>query len=162
MTTGPRRIGVRAITISLLVVAVVRAAPVVAGDAVVPGATRTDATFEHLGVLWWIDGDDDLDSSMTLEFRALGATSWRQGAPAVRAYPTLIVNGLPLDLNYWAASALFLVPGQTYELRLTVTDPDGGGAVTTLTATTRMPPPSVYNGNHRYVVPGSGGGDGGR
>jgi len=138
MTTRPRRLGVRAITISLLAIAVVQTAPAVAGNALIPDATRADATFEHLGVLWWIDGDDDLDSSMTLDFRVLGATSWRQGAPAVRAYPTLIVNGLPLGLNYWAASALFLVPGQTYELRL----------------------PSVYDGNHRYVAPGSGGGDG--
>jgi len=148
-------------TISLLVVAFVHAATVDAGDTLIPGATRpADATFEHLGVLWWIDGDDDLDSSMTLEFRVLGTTSWRQGAPAVRAYPTLIVNGSPLGLNYWAASALFLVPGQAYELRMNLTDPDGGGAVTTLTATTRTPPPTVYVGNDRYVVPGSGGGDG--
>ncbi|MDY7032259.1 MAG: hypothetical protein SVY10_10205, partial [Thermodesulfobacteriota bacterium] len=40
--------------------------------------------------------------------------------------PTIYVHDGPLDLNYWAASALFLEPGQTYELRLTLTDPDGG------------------------------------
>ena len=144
----------------LLAIALGPAEPAAAGDALVPGTARADATFEHLGVLWWIDGDDDLDSSMTLEFRVLGETAWRQGAPAVRAYPTLIVQGSPLGFNYWAASALFLVPGQTYELRMTLADPDGGGAVTTLTASTRTRPPSVYDGNHLWVVPGSGGGDG--
>jgi hypothetical protein len=160
MTTRPRRVGELALTFGLLVAATGPASQVAAGDALIPGAPRADATFEHLGVLWWIDGDDDLDSSMTLEFRVLGSATWQQGAPAVRAYPTLVVNGSTLGLNYWAASALFLVPGQTYELRMTLVDPDGGGAVTTITATTRTPPPSVYDGNHRYVTPGSGGGDG--
>ena len=132
-----------------------------AGDAVAPGAVRADATFEHLGVMWTIAGDDDLDSSMALEFRPQGSGSWRPGAPAMRAHPSLIVNGSPLGLNSWAASALFLVPGQAYELRLTLTDPDGGGETRTVVASTRVPPPAVYIGVDRYVVPGSGGGDGG-
>jgi len=131
-----------------------------AGDAVVPGTVRADATFEHLGVVWTISGDDDLDSSMALEFRRQGETTWRPGAPAMRAHPTLIVNGTPLGLNSWGASALFLLPGQAYELRLTLTDPDGGGEIRTIVASTRVPPPAVYTGIDRYVVPGTGGGDG--
>jgi len=131
-----------------------------AADPVVPGATRADATFEHLGMVWWIQGDDDLDSSMLMEFRRLGDTAWLPAAPALRAYPTLLVNGTPLGLNYWAASALFLQPGETYGLRLTLTDPDGGSAVTIVEATTRTPPPDEFQGLHRYVVPGSGGGTG--
>jgi len=131
-----------------------------AGDGVVPGTVRADATFEHLGVLWSIDGDDDLDSSMVLEFRPQGDTTWQAGAPTMRAYPTLMVNGSPLGLNFWAASALFLDPGQTYELRLTLGDPDGGGEVRTVVAGTRIPPPTSFAGLHRYVIPGSGGGDG--
>jgi len=131
-----------------------------AGDAVVPGAIRADSTFEHLGVVWTITGDDDLDSSMVLEFRPQGTGAWQPGALAMRAYPSLIVNGTPLGLNSWGASALFLVPGQAYELRLTLTDPDGGGETRTVVASTRIPPPAVYIGVDRYVVPGSGGGDG--
>ena len=126
----------------------------------VPGTVRADATFEHLGVVWTITGDDDLDSSMALEFRRQGDGAWSPGAPAMRAHPTLIVNGAPLGLNSWGASALFLVPGQAYELRLTLTDPDGGGETRTVVASTRVPPPAVYTGIDRYVVPGSGGGDG--
>ncbi|MFV2073185.1 MAG: NosD domain-containing protein [Thermoanaerobaculales bacterium] len=131
-----------------------------AGDGVVPGAVRADATFENLGALWWIDGDDDLDSSMVLEFRRQGETTWQAGAPAMRAYPGIMVNGSALGLNYWAASALFLDPGQVYELRLTLIDPDGGGEVRTVVASTRTPPPATIVGFYRYVVPGSGGGDG--
>ena len=86
--------------------------PAEAGDAVVPGAVRADATFEHLGVVWTISGDDDLDSSMALEFRLQGDSGWRSGAPAMRAHPNLIVDGTPLGLNSWGASALFLSPGK--------------------------------------------------
>ncbi|MFQ5594257.1 MAG: FG-GAP-like repeat-containing protein [Anaerolineae bacterium] len=130
------------------------------GDAVVPGEIRADATFEHIGVLWWIDGDDDLDSEMSLEFRRQGESNWQPGAPAMRAYPTIRVQDGPLDLNYWAASALFLEPGQTYELRLTLTDPDGGGDTRTVTATTRTEPQPDLTGRQLYVVPGNAGGDG--
>jgi hypothetical protein len=131
-----------------------------AGNNVVPGAIQADATFQHIGVMWPITGDDDLDSTMVLEFRKQGEGTWHPGAPAMRAHPTLIVNGEQLGINSWAASALFLIPGQTYELRLTLSDPDGGGAAQTVNATTRIPPPDQYGGTDRYVVPGGGGGDG--
>jgi len=130
------------------------------GDALIPGAVRADATFEHIGVLWWVEGDANLNSALTLEFRLPGEGTWHPGAPAVRAYPTLTVDGAPLNLNYWAASALFLQPGQTYELRLTLTDPDGGGATQTITAATRSELQPDPAGRQRYVSPGNGGGDG--
>lgn len=131
-------------------------APVVAGE------VRVDATFEHLGVIWEITGDDDLDSTMTLEFRETGSTTWRAGAPAMRSYPDLIVNGSPLGLNRWAASAMFLTPGHTYDLRLTLSDPDGGGSTVIVTGTTRVMPARATGERTRYVAPGSGGGSGDR
>ena len=134
-----------------------RAAP---ANAIVPGQIRTDATFQHLGVAWSITGDDDHDSSFTLEYRRMGESSWHPAAPAMRAYPTLIVDGAPLNLNYWAASALFLQSGQTYELRLTLSDPDGGGATQIVTATTRAELQDDPQGRQLYVIPGSSGGDG--
>ncbi len=132
-------------------------------DAVVPGEIVVVTTFEHAGALWWIEGDDDLDSAMSLEYRPAGADAWQLGAPAMRAYPTIYVDDRdpgPLGLNYWAASALFLEPGRSYELRLTLTDPDGGSETRTLTATTRTEPQPDPAGRRLYVVPGSGGGDG--
>ncbi len=129
-------------------------------QAILPGQVRADVTFEHIGVLWWVEGDSDLDSSMTLEFRRVGESTWQPGATAMRAYPTLRVDDAPLGLNYWAASAMFLQPGQTYELLLTLIDPDGGGASQTITATTRTEPQANPAGRQLEVVPGSGGGDG--
>jgi hypothetical protein len=131
-----------------------------AGNGVVPGDIQVEATFQHLGAVWWLDGDDDLDSSMALEFRRHGAGTWRPAAPAMRAHPALIVNGAPLGLNSWAASAMFLDPGEAYELRLTLIDPDGGGEVRIVAAATRPPLPGVFEGRVRYVAPGNGGGSG--
>jgi hypothetical protein len=143
-----------------LLVYVVSAGAAAAADAVVPGAIRTEATFEHIGVMWSITGDDDLDSTMILEYRKDGDTTWLAAAPAMRAHPTLVVNGSQLGFNTWAASALFLESSHTYELRLTLADPDGGGTAQTVNATTRTPPPPEYSGTDRYVVSGAGGGDG--
>ena len=135
----------------------INAAP---GDEIVPGEIRADATYEHIGVLWWIEGDDDLDSALSLQFRQQGESDWLAGAPAMRAYPTIRVQDGPLGLNYWAASALFLEAGQTYELRLTLNDPDGGGETRIITNTTRTELQSDPDGRQLSVAPGEGGGDG--
>lgn len=129
-------------------------------SAIVPGTIRTDPTYNHISVRWSVSGDTDRDSSLTLEFREQGGVTWQAGAAAMRAYPTTPVNGSPLNLNYWAASALFLQPGTTYELRLILTDPDGGGDTQIVTETTRTWPQPAAGGRDLYVVPGNGGGNG--
>jgi hypothetical protein len=154
----PRRDGRRAAAIGALLATWAAAAS--AADAVVPGASRVDATFVHLGVHWTLVGDDDGDSTFTLEFRETGEVAWRQGAPPMRARPGLIVDGTPLLLNTWAASALFLESGVSYDLRLTLFDPDGGGEVRELSGTTRTEPVASPTGRRLHVAPGNGGGDG--
>lgn len=131
-----------------------------AGEPIVAGQIRTDSTFEHIGLLWWVSGDVDHDSSMSIEYRLQGQPGWRPGAPAMRAYPEIRVQDDPLGLDYWAASAMWLQPGGTYELRATLTDPDGGGTTRTVTASTRTMPAPAAGGRTLHVSPGSGGGAG--
>ena len=159
MRAGTWRLGVE-LSVVLILLGLKGTSALAADDAVVPGTLRLDATYEHIGALWWIGGDDNLDSSLQVEFRLKGDSVWRQASPAVRAYPSLSVNGSPLGLNFWAASALFLESGQEYELRLTLADPDGEGETRTASATTRSLPPVAFAGRDLYVVPGNGGGDG--
>ncbi len=135
----------------------VRAAP---GDTIGPATVHVDTTYESIGVVWEVTGDTNLNSSLLLEFRAAGTGSWQPGAPAVRSYPSLIVNGEALGLNRWGASAMFLEPGTTYEIRLTLADPDGGGATRTTSATTRSWAKPDAAGRQLFAEPGSGGGDG--
>lgn len=131
-----------------------------AGEAVTPGDLTSRSTFEHIGIVWEVSGDTDHDSTMTIEYRELGDAAWSPGAPAVRAYPDLIVNGSPLGLDHWGASAMWLTPGTTYEIRATLTDPDGGDETRTITASTRRMLVPDPDGTTRHVVPGDGGGTG--
>ncbi len=136
-------------------------APIAMGaDSVTPGELRVDSTFENLGVVWSIDDDDNRNSTLEVEFRMQGSGIWSEGAPSVRAYPSLVVNGSALGLDYHGASALFLEPGTAYDLRLTLSDPDGGGEVRLVGATTRKSLPLAFGGAPRFVVPGNGGGNG--
>ena len=151
-----RRVGRGALALALVCLA----APGRGGDDASPGELRVDATFNSLGVLWQVGGDDDGDSACLLEFRRVDEPTWRPGAPAVRARAGVLVGGEPLAASYWAASAMFLESGASYELRLTLTDPDGGGATLTATAATRSEPQPSPAGRRLHAVPGSGGGSG--
>ncbi len=155
----------RTLAITITIVATVfvslpdqaQAAP---GDEIVAGAIQVDATFENIGVVWQVSGDANLNSTMQLEFRPVGTSDWLAGAMAVRAYPSITVNGAPLGLDYWGASAMFLESGGTYDLRLTVTDPEGGSQTQIVSGTTRTLAVPDTAGRQLHVVPGSGGGSG--
>ncbi|WP_110518828.1 right-handed parallel beta-helix repeat-containing protein [Herpetosiphon llansteffanensis] len=146
-----------ALVLGLLVSQVGAAAP---QSAVVAGELRADATFNHIGVTWTISGDTDRDSSLKLEYRLVGSTVWRDAAPAMRANPSTIVEGAALNRNYHAASAMWLSTGTEYELRATLSDPDGGSTTRTITKRTRSLLDFGPTVRTRFVVPGNGGGTG--
>ena len=151
--------GIAALVAGLAMVFMLPSSPATAGgEAIVTGTISARATFEHIGLVWDVSGDTDLDSSMSIEYRQVGTVEWHPGAPAVRAYPGLIVNGEPLGLDSWGASAMWLTPGVTYEIRATISDPDGGSTVSTIAATTRVKP--VPGPTTHHVAPGTGGGSG--
>lgn len=146
-----------ALFLGLLLAQVSVAAP---QSAVVAGELRADATFTHIGVSWAISGDTNRNSTLTLEYRLVGSSTWRAAAPAMRANPSTIVEGAALNRNYHAASAMWLSDGEEYELRATLTDPDGGSTTRTITKRTRSLADFGPTVRTRFVVPGNGGGDG--
>ncbi len=129
-------------------------------SAVVAGELRADASFEHIGLSWAISGDTDRDSRLTVDYRLVGSPTWLAAAPAMRANPSTIVEGEPLNRNYHAASAMWLSDGENYELRATLTDPDGGSTTRTITKRTRSLSDFGPTVRTRFVVPGTSGGDG--
>jgi hypothetical protein len=62
--------------------------------------------------------------------------------------------------NSFAGSILFLRPGTTYEVKLELSDPDGGNASRVLAVATRPVPEMPQGGRTLHVVPGAGGGRG--
>ena len=117
----------------------------------VPGAIQAYSTITSIGVEWDIVGDADHDATAAVEYRVAGAAAWRSALPLVR----VDYNGF----NQLAGSVLFLTPDTSYEVKLTLADPDGGSAVQTVVVTTR-PVPTFFPVRTFHVVPGAGGGSG--
>ncbi|WBX75663.1 T9SS type A sorting domain-containing protein [Tenacibaculum ovolyticum] len=127
---------------------------------ITPKDIRLDATYEHISVLWEINDDNNHNSNLEIAYRVLGTATYLQGAKTLRAYPEMKVNNTSLNKNYLAGSVLFLEPGTAYELKLSITDPDGGSITEIRTISTKTPLKHSSTGSIYYVAPGSGGGNG--
>ena len=108
-------------------------------------------TFQAMGVIVTIAATDDpdRDATATVEYRLSGSGPYRQGFPLARTADTRFVGSL-----FW------LEPGATYEVRVTLSDPDGGplnGTSVADTAATR-PEVTIPTPNHAYYVSPSGSG----
>jgi parallel beta-helix repeat protein len=108
-------------------------------------------TFHAMGVIVTLDSGDDPDGDATasVEYRPSGSGAYQTGFPLSR-----------VEATRFAGSLFWLEPGTTYEVRVTLHDPDGGPLDTlslTLSAATR-PEISIPAANHRYVVSPSGSG----
>src|SRR5262245_2632562 len=114
-----------------------------------PAAVTTPyPTITNISLEWPISGDVNNDGVVTLRYRVSGdpTAPWREGMPLQR------VPAGSNDEYSWpnkhSGSLFDLKPDTTYEIELTLTDPDNSGSiVTTVTATTRavpvVPPPSA-------------------
>jgi len=165
-----------------LAAAAIFAASLSAG-ALAEGSDRADAnagpqldrpTLHSLGIYWVIGGDDDRDASIRLDYREAGTSAWRAGAPLVRVERGAHLMGsrgsriAVADGWLFAGSVLLLRPGTSYELRLTLDDPDGSGrgaaqksdVTRLLRSRTRAEPKLPTGMRTRHVVPGTGGGSG--
>lgn len=111
-----------------------------AQDAIQVVSSEVDPpTVITLGVRVLVAGDDDRDATAEVRYREVGEGAYRDGLPLHRVRPGVVV-GWPVE-DQFAGSLFHLSPGTTYEIEVSVTDPDGGDDVVTLTGTTREVPP---------------------
>ena len=115
-----------------------------AQNAVTLTGIDTYGTFQNAGVVADISGDDNGNASAILEWQAPGETSFRPAHPLVR-----------IDATHLVGSLFWLQPGQTYAVRVTVSDPDGvsGSATLTRNVTTRAEDPAFTPLRTLYVAP---------
>ena len=128
------------------------AIPAKAQDASSPGATSTPyPTFANLSIEWELSGDANENGVVAVRYRKLGESTWRTGLPLRR-----IGAGSNVGFswsNKHAGSIFGLEPATTYEIELSLDDPDGGSTVETLSATTRTLPVEDPNGTQKPVTP---------
>lgn len=123
-----------------------------AQDATVAGSVSTPyPTLENLSLEWEITGDANANGVVTVRFRAEGDEAYRPGHPLFRV-PAGENAGFTWGDKH-SGSLFGLLPGTTYEIELSLADPDGGDAVETITATTRAVPTAAADARIIDVTP---------
>jgi len=93
-----------------------------------PGAIVVEPpTTGALGVEWRIQGDDNRNATVALEWRRTAEAAWRPGLPLLRLQAEAVQQGASFHYvapNMFAGSVFGLEPDTSYDVRLRLTDPD--------------------------------------
>ena len=129
-------------------------------DATTPGELRSYATINSIGVEWDITGDANHNAACTVRYKPQGAGEWKQAMSLFRSDVCYQYGDNKSDraYNMLAGSVMFLSPGTTYDVRLELSDPDGGREVRDLNVSTRPEHRLPEGGRTLHVAPGSGDG----
>ncbi len=130
-------------------------------DEIVPGRFLIDPpTIENLGFRWYIEGDSNRNASVAVAFRKEGQKQWKDALPMLRVHHEVSNQkyGPWRTGNLFAGSVLFLEAATAYEVRFTMTDPDGGAPPEPkfATATTRAVPKAFDGGRTIKATPANG------
>ncbi|MCK4293863.1 MAG: hypothetical protein KAY65_11750 [Planctomycetes bacterium] len=120
-------------------------------DKIVPKRFIIDPpTIENLGFRWYIEGDSNRNASVAVAFRKKGQTRWKKALPMLRVHHEVVNQryGPYRAGNMFAGSVLFLEPATAYEVRFSMSDPDGGAPAEPkiVTAATRAEPKAFEGG----------------
>ena len=126
-------------------------------DATYPGEITTPyPTLTCLAFEWEIKGDDNQDSKVEVVFRISGEETWITAMPLVRI-PAGSTGKRTTPTYTWknkhSGSIFNLEPDTKYEIRLSLTDPDGGEATELVKAHTRPVPGEAENSRIIKVNP---------
>jgi hypothetical protein len=128
-----------------------------AKDSVQPGEFIIEPpTLQNLGFEWYIDGDENRNATVQVEYRIAGSGSeWKAGMPLLRIGDEHIERaGIDYTTPHmFAGSILDLSIGTQYEARFTMEDPDGveGEAAKVVEVSTRAEPKAFRKGRVRHV-----------
>jgi len=106
-------------------------------------------TIENLGFRWYIEGDNNRNASVAVAFRKKGQEQWKNALPMLRVHHEVSNQqyGPYRTGNLFAGSVLFLEQATEYEVRFTMSDPDGGApAEPRIVATMTRAEPRAFEG----------------
>jgi hypothetical protein len=111
-------------------------------NATTPGAITTPfPTLNSISIDWAITGDDNNNGVVTVQYRPQGTSIWLQGMNLQRIPAGTNTTNAVSWPNQQSGSIFDLQPNTTYEIQLSLTDPDGGSTTPAIqTRTTRAVP----------------------
>ncbi len=114
-------------------------------------------TLINLGFEWVIQGDDNRNARVDVAYRRKGDMEWKTAMPLLRLQHERVYQGegvFNVEMpNMFAGSILDLQENTAYQVRLTLSDPDGGAAVKIVTVKTRAEPMPASGGHVYHVYP---------
>ncbi|MBT6145539.1 MAG: hypothetical protein HOH74_08930 [Gemmatimonadetes bacterium] len=131
------------------------------GNLVWPDTLRSYATLHSLGLEWDVRGDANHDATCAVRYRRSGTMAWQQALDLIRVdYDGYYANTVAdRAYNMLAGSLFFLDPGTSYDVELTLADPDGGQDRRVIELSTR-PEPVLPVASVVYVHADTTSGDG--
>ena len=128
-------------------------------DKTIPGQVQSPyPTIINLAVDWFIEGDDNLNGEVKVQFREKGEKDWQEGMP-LRRVPAGNSGNNTRPTYYWknkhSGSIFDLKTGTRYEINLRLEDPDGGSEERMLEAQTRPVPHYGENAESIELEPGT-------
>jgi hypothetical protein len=123
-----------------------------AQNATTPGAlTAPYPTLQAIALEWAIGGDADLDGVVSVRYRPAGQAQWRSAMP-LRRVPAGSNQGFSWA-NRHSGSLFDLTPATTYDIELSLLDPDGGQETRSLSVRTRAVPAPAIDSVVRPATP---------
>ncbi len=140
----------------------IAAVSTLAQNAVTAGEIETELpTLHFLGYRWFISGDDNGNAMVAVSYREVGEGTWLEAMPLRRVEVAAMEDRRPPEgQGLFAGSIGFLRADTEYEVRLVLSDPDGGRSIETIRQRTWKEPVAPRPMRLVHVIPGSGGGIG--
>jgi len=112
-------------------------------SAIVAGELSADRpTINCLGFNWSVTGDDNRNAHVAVQYRRANESQWHDAQPLLRQKNEVVGRKSLIwkTPNAFAGSIMDLQPNTTYQVKLTLSDPDGGDEEKQLTLQTRQEP----------------------
>ena len=109
------------------------------------GVLHGDVTLTSASVIWDIEGDANENATASLQYRRSGTSAWQDGLDLHRIVHTATpkFSSIERSVNRLSGSLFRLAPGTSYEIKVTLSDPEGGNSTATTTLTTRSEPRNI-------------------
>lgn len=140
----------------------IAAASTPAQDKVTAGKLEAELpTLHFLGYRWLISGDDNGNAMVAVSYREAESDAWLEAMPLRRVEVEAMEERRPPNgQGLFAGSIGFLKTDTEYEVKLALSDPDGGGSIETIRQRTWKEPVSPEPLRLVHVIPGARGGIG--